>query len=293
MTGGPSWSPRPATATTRSAWPAGSSTPTGRPARSAGVRHGREPDGVLLKACGTRRESRCPSCAATYRADAYQLLAAGLKGGKGVPETVAEHPRLFVTFTAPSFGRVHTRKAQGRLVLPCHPYRQGARCPHGIRDGCWHRHDEDDPRLGEPLCPSCYDAEAQVLWNALAPELWRRTTIAVQRALARLVGLDEAELRQAGPRLLCQGGRVPAARGDPLPRRHPPGRGHRLPLPRLPGPTTRAVHRCPPRGRPTAGGPGRPGALPAPRRRAGPVCPLGGATRRPQHHQRTATRRGS
>jgi hypothetical protein len=47
----------------------------------------------------------------------------------------------------PSFDRVHTRKAQGRLVLPCHPYRQGARCPHGLRDGCWHRHDPDDPRL--------------------------------------------------------------------------------------------------------------------------------------------------
>jgi hypothetical protein len=157
---------------------------------------GREPDGVLLKACGTRRESRCPSCAATYRADAFQLLAAGLNGGKGIPETVAEHPRLFVTFTAPSFGRVHSRKAQGRLVLPCHPYRQGARCPHGTREGCWHRHDEDDPRLGEPLCAGCYDAEAQVLWNALAPELWRRTTIATQRALARLVGLQEGELRR-------------------------------------------------------------------------------------------------
>jgi hypothetical protein len=156
----------------------------------------REPDGVLLKACGTRRESRCPSCAATYRADAYQLLAAGLKGGKGVPETVAGHPRLFVTFTAPSFGRVHTREAKGRLVLPCHPYRQGARCPHGVRAGCWHRHDEDDPRLGEPLCPCCYDAEAQVLWNALAPELWRRTTIALHRALARLIGVGEAELRR-------------------------------------------------------------------------------------------------
>jgi hypothetical protein len=155
-----------------------------------------EPDGVLLKACGTRRESRCPSCAATYRADAYQLLAAGLKGGKGVPETISEHPRLFVTFTAPSFGRVHTRKAQGRLVLPCHPNRQGARCPHGLRDGCWHRHDADDPRLGEPLCPGCYDAQAQVLWNALAPELWRRTTIALQRALGRLMGLQEAELRR-------------------------------------------------------------------------------------------------
>jgi hypothetical protein len=197
MTGGPSWSLRRATAI--------------NPIRLAGrVEHadqatgevrqvydsGREPDGVLLKACGTRRESRCPSCAATYRADAYQLLAAGLKGGKGIPETVAGHPRLFVTFTAPSFGRVHTRKAQGRLVLPCHPHRQGARCPHGTRDGCWHRHDEEDPRLGEPLCPSCYDAPAQVLWNALAPELWRRTTIAIQRALARTVGLDEATLRQ-------------------------------------------------------------------------------------------------
>jgi hypothetical protein len=101
-----------------------------------------------------------------------------------------------VTFTAPSFGRVHTREAKGRLVLPCHPYRQGARCPHGLRDGCWHRHDEDDPRLGEPLCPVCYDAEAQVLWNALAPELWRRTTIAIQRALGRLVGLQEGELRR-------------------------------------------------------------------------------------------------
>jgi Replication initiator protein, pSAM2 len=157
---------------------------------------GREPDGVLLKACGTRRESRCPSCATTYRADAYQLLAAGLKGGKGVPDSISEHPRLFVTFTAPSFGRVHSRRAQGRLVLPCHPYRQGARCPHGVRDGCWHRHDEDDPRLGEPLCAACYDAEAQVLWNALAPELWRRTTIAIQRALGRLLGLQEGELRR-------------------------------------------------------------------------------------------------
>jgi hypothetical protein len=156
----------------------------------------REPDGVLLKACGTRRESRCPSCAAMYRADAYQLLAAGLRGGKGVPETVSEHPRLFVTFTAPSFGRVHSRRAQGRLVLPCHPYRQGQSCPHGRRAGCWHRHDPDDPRLGEPLCPRCYDARAQVVWNALAPELWRYTTTYLDRTLARLVGVSEGELRR-------------------------------------------------------------------------------------------------
>jgi hypothetical protein len=35
-----------------------------------------------------------------------------------------------------------------------------------------------------------------VLWNALAPELWRRTTIAVYRTLGRLVGLQEGQLRR-------------------------------------------------------------------------------------------------
>jgi hypothetical protein len=126
----------------------------------------REPDATLLKGCGNRRVSVCPSCSATYQADSFQLLAAGLRGGKGLPERVARHPRLFVTFTAPSFGPVHSRRAQGLLVFPCHPYRQGATCPHGRRVGCWQRHDPDDPRLGEPLCPRCYQAGAQVLWNA-------------------------------------------------------------------------------------------------------------------------------
>jgi hypothetical protein len=154
-----------------------------------------EPDGVLLKACGTRRASRCPSCAAVYQADAYQLVAAGLQGGKGVPGSVAAHPRLFVTFTAPSFGLVHSRRVQGRLVLPCRPYRQGRACPHGRRAGCWSRHGEDDPELGEPLCPDCYDARGQVLWNALAPVLWRYTTTYADRALARQLGLTPAQLR--------------------------------------------------------------------------------------------------
>jgi len=156
----------------------------------------REPDATLLKACGNRRASVCPSCSATYQADSFQLLAAGLRGGKGVPETVAGHPRLFVTFTAPSFGKVHSRKAQGLLVYPCHPYRQGQTCPHGRRLGCWHRHDADDPRLGEPLCPRCYQTGPQVLWNALAGRLWSRTTIYVYRALAQLIGINEGQLRR-------------------------------------------------------------------------------------------------
>jgi hypothetical protein len=73
---------------------------------------------VLLKACGTRRESRCPSCAATYRADAYQLLAARLKGGKGVPEGVAWHPRLFVTLTAPPSGGSTAARRRGGWCCP-------------------------------------------------------------------------------------------------------------------------------------------------------------------------------
>ena len=48
-----------------------------------------EPDGTLLKCCGNRREAVCPSCAEVYRGDAFQLVAAGLRGGKGVPESVA------------------------------------------------------------------------------------------------------------------------------------------------------------------------------------------------------------
>jgi hypothetical protein len=156
----------------------------------------REPDATLLKACGNRRVSVCPSCSATYQADQFHLLAAGLRGGKGVPETVAGHPRLFVTFTAPSFGPVHSRRAQGLLVYPCHPYRQGQRCPHGRRVGCWQRHDPEDPKLGEPLCARCYQAGAQVLWNALAGRLWSRTTIYLYRTLAKAAGMTEAELRR-------------------------------------------------------------------------------------------------
>jgi hypothetical protein len=192
-----------------------------------------EPDGVLLKACGTRRASRCASCAAAYQGDAYQLVAAGLNGGKGVPESVAEHPRLFVTFTAPSFGPVHTRKAQGRLVWPCHPYRQGRACAHGRRAGCWQRHDEDDQALGEPICPDCYDAQAQVLWNALAPELWRYTTTYAERALARQLCLTPGQLRTRWPSSSAAARststrssastRPPRAAAPPAWPRHPPG----------------------------------------------------------------------
>ena len=47
-----------------------------------------EPDGVLRKACGNRREAVCPPCAERYRYDAYHLISAGLRGGKGVPDVI-------------------------------------------------------------------------------------------------------------------------------------------------------------------------------------------------------------
>jgi hypothetical protein len=156
-----------------------------------------EPDGVLLKACGDRRASRCPSCSEVYRADAWQLIAAGLRGGKGLPETVASHPRLFVTFTAPSFGPVHARREHGGNVLPCRPRGPLVRCAHGRPVGCWRRHEVGDDAIGTPLCAKCFDYETAVLWNALAPELWRRTTIYLRRALARRAGVRGADFRRS------------------------------------------------------------------------------------------------
>lgn len=156
-----------------------------------------QPDGILLKACGNRRASRCPSCSEVYRADAWQLIAAGLRGGKGLPETVASHPRLFVTFTAPSFGPVHARREQGRRALPCRPRDPRTCCVHGQPVGCWRQHEPDDDALGTPLCPQCFDYESAVLWNAIAPELWRRTTIYLRRTLARRAGISAADLRRS------------------------------------------------------------------------------------------------
>ncbi len=158
----------------------------------------REPDGVLLTACGNRREHVCPPCSQVYKRDARQLVKAGLAGGKGLPETVAAHPCVFATLTAPSFGPVHTRRTKSGKPLPCRPRRDAnaRRCPHGRDVSCPHRHCDTDPRLGRPLCPDCYDYTAAVLFNANAAELWRRFTTYLPRRLAALAGVTVAQLRR-------------------------------------------------------------------------------------------------
>jgi hypothetical protein len=156
-----------------------------------------EPGGVLLTSCGNRRESVCPPCSRVYKRDARHLVRAGLTGGKGVPESIAAHPCVFATFTAPSFGPVHARRMRGRTVLPCRPRRDAKdrRCPHGRDISCPARHGEHDPRLGRALCGDCYDYQAAVLFNAHAGQLWRRFTTYLPRHLARLAGTTQKQLR--------------------------------------------------------------------------------------------------
>jgi hypothetical protein len=153
-----------------------------------------EPGGVLPVACKTRRASRCLPCAEVYRADTYQLIRAGLTGGKGVPETVAAHPCVFLTLTAPSFGIVHARRERNGRILACRPRRKTSTCPHGRSMSCSRQHSRDDAKLGVPLCADCYDYTGTVLFNAYAPELWRRFTITLGRTLARQAGMNSKAL---------------------------------------------------------------------------------------------------
>ncbi|WP_239095519.1 replication initiator [Planotetraspora silvatica] len=151
-----------------------------------------EPTGFVLVACGNRRASVCQACSAIYQADTFQLIRAGLSGGKGVPESVSRHPRVFVTLTAPSFGSVHTRREKDGRVRTCRPRARDRVCQHGLPAGCHMRHEVADERLGQPLCAECYDYPGAVLWQAHAGALWHRFTAEVRRELARLSGMSRA-----------------------------------------------------------------------------------------------------
>ena len=225
----------------------------------------------LLVACKDRRQVVCPSCSSLYKADAWILVSTGLEGGKDVPVSVATHPRLFVTLTAPSFGPVHTTSSNGSCaefnaysgtnpasedahiardtivraqfdaldgapnnarnhsVLRAefgatnrarfdaldgaHPCATGGAAIRAHRDAqedaqfrahrcftnrgqCFTRHDRDDPELGHPLCPTCYDYEGAVLWNATVSKLWNNTVQWIRRLLAEASGLSQVSLRR-------------------------------------------------------------------------------------------------
>ncbi|ETA04224.1 hypothetical protein CcI6DRAFT_00440 [Frankia sp. CcI6] len=154
------------------------------------------PGGVVHVRCNNRRESVCPACSATYKRDARRIVLSGLAGGTSVPDTVSGHPALFVTLTAPSFGPVHSRRSRGKRgeARACRPRR--SECPHGRPAGCHARHGDGDPTLGQPLCPDCFDYPGAVIWNSLAPVLWKATRDATESAVAAAAGLTVAGLRR-------------------------------------------------------------------------------------------------
>jgi hypothetical protein len=179
------------------------------------------PDRIIYKACGNRRTAACPSCAETYRRDAYHVIRTGLTGGKGVTENVARHPAVFATLTAPSFGPVHARVVKRHTCTsrdrctcrpePCHARRESGLCRHGQPAVCFIRHHHGDDAIGQPLCSDCYDYPAHAVWNNATGELWRRTKQAAERYLA-------TQARKRGIPFI----RIPAADGKY--RRLPPVR---------------------------------------------------------------------
>ncbi|WP_432558507.1 replication initiator [Granulicoccus sp. GXG6511] len=152
------------------------------------------PLGALYRPCGNRRAEVCLACSRVYARDTFAMIRAGVAGGKTIPTTVATNPLLFVTLTAPSFGLVHGVRENGK---PCRP-RSSDRvevCPHGVRLSCHATHADDDAVVGSPLCWDCYDWTSAVVWQWHAPELWRRTTIALRRALASALGVPPSRLK--------------------------------------------------------------------------------------------------
>ena len=142
----------------------------------------------ITVSCGNRRASKCGYCSTLYKFDAYNLVASGLRGGKDVPATVAEHPAVFLTLTAPSFGAVHLGPEKSGRLRPCRPRRDGT--------GCFRWHAKGDPLIGTPLDASTYDYTSHVLFNALSRDLWDDTVREIRRTVARLAGISRAELKR-------------------------------------------------------------------------------------------------
>ncbi|MEU3099531.1 replication initiator [Streptomyces sp. NPDC006967] len=145
-----------------------------------------EPGERLLVRCRNRRATVCAPCSRLHAGDTFHLVRAGLLGGKNVPTTVRNRPRLFLTLTAPSFGPVH------RTGERCRPRRDRGTCGHGHPPGCGTEHTANDPLVGQPLCPDCYDYTGHVLWHAHASKLWDRFVIDVRRRLASSAGLVQS-----------------------------------------------------------------------------------------------------
>jgi hypothetical protein len=154
------------------------------------------PGGRIEVPCGNRREQVCPPCSRLYKGDTFQVMIAGLAGGRGIPETVAAHPAVFVTLTAPGFGLVHRGPGRDGIPVPCRPRRDRPACEHGQSASCGRRHAGGEQVIGQPFCFECFDYAEAVLFNASVPALWDQQVQAVRAQLAADTGLSQRGLRR-------------------------------------------------------------------------------------------------
>lgn len=136
---------------------------------------------TVLARCKNRRASVCPSCSALYSGDTWQLVHQGIAGRA---DAEGGRPMVFTTVTAPGFGAVHSSSRAGGRCRPG----AASSCVHGRSLRCSVVHRADDPRLGEPLCPGCYDYFGHVLFSWYAPQLWHRFTVALRRLVHQRAG---------------------------------------------------------------------------------------------------------
>jgi len=124
-----------------------------------------EPDGVLFKSCGTRRATRCPSCAATYAADAAWWF---------VPVSSAEKGSRHRCRTAAGLRHLHRTELRhcARDSVWSPPAVSASRCrtalSHGRSLSCWHTMTPATQAGSAPLS-RLLRLRAAVLWNATCP----------------------------------------------------------------------------------------------------------------------------
>lgn len=130
---------------------------------------------TVFARCENRRAAVCPSCSDLYAADTWHLVATGLDNDHLTGAAV------FATLTAPSFGPVHTVRADSDgAPRTCHPGKHAV-CGHGRDRECRIVHRRGDPVVGTPLCADCYDYVSHVLTTWWFPQLWHRFTIQLRR----------------------------------------------------------------------------------------------------------------
>jgi len=106
--------------------------------------------------CGSRLKSKCQSCATIYSNDWSAIIRSGV-----FEADVAEFQWIFLTLTAPSWGRTHSVPKDASAASACR---------------CGERHTAADGAVrGAPVDVTEYDYEGAVRWNRDLGKLWDAT----------------------------------------------------------------------------------------------------------------------